>query len=208
MKTDNIFIYSSHRTPIDETDYEAVERKGLGHPDSICDGIAESISRAFSQYCLKRYGVILRHMLDKVAMQGGSSHVEFGSGEMLKPVTLFLNGRFTRTYRGKEIPYFEIAAEAAREHLKTILPLLDLDRWLVIVNNVHFSQGPGVVYGKDGSTRNERRYFFSIPKKEYLRYHDNGLRSNDTSTCVAYAPLSSLEKNSVAGRKYTQQPHL
>jgi S-adenosylmethionine synthetase len=34
--------------PIDET-AEAVERKGLGHPDTICDALAESFSRALSR---------------------------------------------------------------------------------------------------------------------------------------------------------------
>jgi len=35
---------------------EFVERKGIGHPDTICDGIAESISIALCQVYLERAG--------------------------------------------------------------------------------------------------------------------------------------------------------
>ena len=36
-----------HRQPvnIEKAPYEAVERKGLGHPDALCDAIAELASR-------------------------------------------------------------------------------------------------------------------------------------------------------------------
>jgi S-adenosylmethionine synthetase len=51
----------------------------------------------------------------------------------------------------------------------------------------------GVVYEADGSTQNERQFFFEIPQKEFAIFHDNSLRSNDTSTAVAYSPLSTTE---------------
>ena len=35
---------------------ELVERKGLGHPDSICDALAEELSRGLSHYCLAQFG--------------------------------------------------------------------------------------------------------------------------------------------------------
>ena len=34
---------------------ELVERKGLGHPDSICDALAEELSRSLSRYCLAQW---------------------------------------------------------------------------------------------------------------------------------------------------------
>ena len=34
---------------------EVVERKGLGHPDTIADGIAEFVSRRLSTYYLDRW---------------------------------------------------------------------------------------------------------------------------------------------------------
>jgi S-adenosylmethionine synthetase len=194
MKKENLLIYSSGLPRIDETEFEVVERKGIGHPDTFCDTIAEKVSQAYSLYCLKHYGTILRHMVDKIALSGGSSKVMFGGGEMQKPIRLYLNCRFTRTFQKESIPYLDIVKEVVREHFGNVLPLLNVDEWLTIIDNTHFAPGPGVVYDADGSTQNERQFFFEIPKKEFGVFHDNSLRSNDTSTAVGYSPLSNTEK--------------
>lgn len=194
MDKKNLLVYSSGMQKINDTEFEVVERKGLGHPDTLCDTIAEKVSQAYSQYCLKKYGIILRHMVDKIALSGGSAKVKFGGGEMQKPIRLYLNCRFTRTYQKETIPYLEIVKEVVYKHFGEVLPLLDLDKWLMIVDNTHFAPGPGVVYEADGTTQNERRFFFEIPEKEFAVFHDNSLRSNDTSTAVAYSPLSETEK--------------
>ena len=194
MNKKNLFISASNKPCIDNTDYEVVERKGIGHPDTLCDTIAEKVSQAYSQYCLNHYGIILRHMVDKIALSGGSAKVKFGGGEMQKPIRLYLNCRFTRTYQDETIPYLEIVTDVVHKHFGEILPLLDLDKWLMIVDNTHFAPGPGVVYEADGSTQNERQFFFEVPQKEFAVFHDNSLRSNDTSTTVSYSPLSTTEK--------------
>ena len=194
MNKENLLVYSSGTPSIDNTEFEVVERKGIGHPDTLCDTIAEKASQAYSQYCLKRYGVILRHMVDKIALSGGATKVRFGGGEIQKPIRLYLNCRFTRTYQQETIPYLEIVKETVYKHFGDVLPLLDLNQWLMIVDNTHFAPGPGVVYEDDGSTQNERQFFFDIPQKEFAIFHDNSLRSNDTSTTVAYSPLSATEK--------------
>ncbi len=194
MDKSNLLVYSSGKPYIDDTEFEIVERKGIGHPDTLCDTIAEKMSQTYSQYCLDRYGVILRHMVDKIALSGGAAKVKFGGGEMQKPIKLYLNCRFTRTYQQETIPYLDIGKETVYKHFGNVLPLLDLNQWLMIVDNTHFAPGPGVVYETDGSTQNERQFFFEIPKKEFAVFHDNSLRSNDTSTAVAYSPLSSTEQ--------------
>lgn len=194
MNKTNLLVYSSGKTGVDNTLFEIVERKGVGHPDTLCDTIAEKVSQAYSQYCLERYGIILRHMVDKIALSGGAVKVRFSGGEMQKPVKLYLNCRFTRIYQQETIPYLKIVKEVVYKHLGEVLPLLDLDQWLSIVDNTHFTPGPGVVYDADGSTQNERKFFFEIPQKEFAVFHDNSLRSNDTSTAVAYSPLSLTEQ--------------
>lgn len=194
MDKKNLLIYSSGTPRIDNIDFEVVERKGVGHPDTLCDTIAEKVSQAYSQYCQKRYGLILRHMVDKIALSGGAVKVKFGGGEMQKPIKLYLNCRFTRTWQQETIPYLEIVKDTVHRHFEEVMPLLNLDQWLMIVDNTHFAPGPGVVYEADGSTRNERQFFFEIPQKEFAVFHDNSLRSNDTSTAVAYSPLSTTEK--------------
>ena len=40
---------------------EIVERKGLGHPDSVCDAIAEEFSLALSRFYLEQAGELLHH---------------------------------------------------------------------------------------------------------------------------------------------------
>ena len=53
-------------------------RKGLGHPDTLADGIAESISIEFSKFTLKKYGAILNHWVDKVLITGAQGEIDFG----------------------------------------------------------------------------------------------------------------------------------
>ena len=193
MGLDNIVVSSSQRIPANETLYEVVERKGIGHPDTLCDAIAERISQAYSRYTLERFGAVLRHMVDKISLRGGSARVTFGGGTMRTPVHLHLNGRFTRQFELEQLPYLGIATEAILDVMHTAVPVLDTNQWLSIVDNTHFAQGPGVVYEADGSTRNERQFFFEVPREEYVRFHNNDLRANDTSTAVAYYPLSDTE---------------
>src|SRR5574344_1929244 len=45
---------------------EIVERKGIGHPDTLADKLAEELSRQYSIYCLDNFGCILHHNIDKL----------------------------------------------------------------------------------------------------------------------------------------------
>lgn len=189
-----INISTSNKLKINDTDYEIVERKGLGHPDNICDSIAEEISRNYSLFCLKNYGLILRHMVDKITVLGGSSKVSFGHGEMVHPIRILLNGRFTHQFNDEQIDYKQIVKLSIFNYFKRIFPLLDTDKWLEIIDNTHFSQGPGVVYDSKGNSLNERKNFFMVIDEKMAHLHNNNLRSNDTSTCVSYSPLSDLEQ--------------
>jgi S-adenosylmethionine synthetase len=207
MDKRNLHVFTNGNKRIDETTFEVVERKGIGHPDTLCDSIAEKISRAYSQYCLEHFGTILRHMVDKIALSGGASKVMFGGGEMQKPIKLYLNCRFTRTHQQETVPYLEIVNQVVRDHFSEVMPLLDSDNWLVIVDNTHFAPGPGVVYENDGSTKNERRFFFEVPKREFAIFHDNSLRANDTSTAVGYSPLSKTENMAILVEKTLNSPN-
>ncbi len=193
LQKNKINIWANGGQIIDKTPIEIVERKGIGHPDTICDVLAEKISNNYSLYCLENFGVVLRHMVDKIAILGGKSKVSFGSGEMIEPIRLLLNCRFTKNVNNINIPYLDICKQTIFDFFGEVMPTLDVKKWLVLVNNIHFSQGPGVVYDKKGKTANERAFFFSAPNKKYQNFHDNQVRANDTSTAVAYYPLSKLE---------------
>ncbi|MCS7130262.1 MAG: methionine adenosyltransferase, partial [Archaeoglobaceae archaeon] len=57
----NIVVEELIHTPIEEQKVELVERKGIGHPDSLADGIAESMSRELCKEYIKRFGVVMHH---------------------------------------------------------------------------------------------------------------------------------------------------
>lgn len=75
--------------------FEVVERKGIGHPDTLADGISESISRSLCRLYLEEFGSIMHHNLDKVLIVAGKSRPEFGGGEILQPPTVVVGGRAT-----------------------------------------------------------------------------------------------------------------
>ncbi len=76
--------------------FEVVERKGLGHPDTLADGISEAISRALSRFYLDEFGQILHHNVDKVLIIAGRSAPRFGGGSILKPPSVVVGGRATK----------------------------------------------------------------------------------------------------------------
>ena len=191
MKT---FIYVDKKCNINNKKFEVVETKGKGHPDNICDTLAEKISANYSKYCIEKYGVILRHMIDKLSILGGGSKVKFGGGEMIAPIRILINGRFTDRYRNEKINYMKIVTDTIRCYFKELFPILDIDNYLLIVDNTHHNEGPGVIYNNDNTTKNERMKFFeAIDDTDALR-HNNHNRCNDTSTTVSYYPMSKLEQ--------------
>ena len=115
-------------------DFEIVERKGTGHPDTICDSLAEEFSRSLSRFYLDRFGRILHHNLDKAILVGGEASPRFGGGEVREPIEFTLVGRATYRYRGedfrKEIE--ELYYETVRDWLRRNLPHLDIDRHIRI----------------------------------------------------------------------------
>ena len=63
----------------EEKDFEIVERKGVGHPDTLADALAEEISRVYSKYCLEKFGAVLHHNIDKLYIGAGWNTNSFGS---------------------------------------------------------------------------------------------------------------------------------
>ena len=102
------------RSPLDPgaNEVEVVERKGRGHPDTICDALSEEVSRALCRYYLERFGRILHHNVDKVLLVGGSSKPCFGGGEIIRPIEIFVAGRATAEWFGSVIPVAELAEDA------------------------------------------------------------------------------------------------
>ncbi|MFB6203330.1 MAG: methionine adenosyltransferase [Candidatus Nanohaloarchaea archaeon] len=168
---DSISIEKVGKDPVKDRKIELVERKGIGHPDSISDGIAESISRKLCQEYRDRFGRILHHNTDEVQLVAGESEPEFGSGEMKKPIYMVLAGRATKKHEGEVIPVDELAVEAAKEYIDDNFKRLDPE-------HVSFES-------RVGETSADLKSVFNS---------DGVPLSNDTSFGVGHAPLSPVEK--------------
>jgi S-adenosylmethionine synthetase len=178
-----IFITALSAPPAASLPVEMVERKGTGHPDTICDAIAEEFSRALSRHYLERFGLILHHNVDKGLLWGGAARPVFGGGEVVAPIELYLAGRATREVDGVKVPVEDIAAHAAREWLRNNLRALDADRHV----RIHCLVRPSS----------------SALVELFRRQSAAGLVcANDTSYGVGFAPLDDLENVVLEAEKY------
>ena len=74
-----VFVDELKQLPLEEQRLEIVERKGLGHPDYICDAIMDRVSVALCHEYLKRFGTILHHNADKSLLVAGEAEIRFGA---------------------------------------------------------------------------------------------------------------------------------
>lgn len=175
----NISIERLNQIPIERKEVEIVERKGIGHPDSVADGIAEAVSRELSRYYMREYNRILHHNTDQLEIVGGQSAPAFGGGKILEPCYIMLSGRATTTVNGERIPYKSIAIKAAKNYLRENFVHLDLDSDVMIDSRI----GHGSV---------DLRGLYDTSK----------LKANDTSFGVGFAPLSETERLVLSTEKY------
>jgi len=156
-------------------DVEVVERKGAGHPDTICDALAETLSRNLCREYQRRFGHILHHNVDKALLCGGRALPAFSGGRVMEPIRIFLAGRAVSKLGGEIVPIEDIAVEGSRVWLKANLHALDPDRHVHIEALVQ--QG-----SQDLQSLFSRQDAQGIPL------------ANDTSFGVGHAPLSALER--------------
>ncbi|MGB9906037.1 MAG: methionine adenosyltransferase [Candidatus Saccharicenans sp.] len=167
----------------EEMPVEMVERKGKGHPDSLCDGAAEELSVALSEIYRRETGRILHHNVDKAVLVGGSSSADFGGGRVVEPLQLYIVGRATRELNGKKIINDDV-----EKYLKK-----RIGDWMM------------------GQVPHLKAEYFDV--KLLIRSGSEDLvsifadderppRANDTSLAVGYAPLSELERLVLETEKY------
>ena len=169
----NIQIEALNQIPLEKQRIELVERKCLGHPDSIADGIAESISQALCKVYLEEFGVVLHHNTDQGEVVAGESCPKFGGGKMIRPIYVLIDGRATKQFNGVTVPTDAVAVEAAHAYLHKILPELNLTRDVMINSRL-------------GTGSTDLRDVFK-PRQGKVP------RSNDTSFGVGHAPFSDVE---------------
>lgn len=76
--------------------FAVLEKKGIGHPDTLAYGISESISRSLSKYYLDGFGQILRHNVDTGSDHCWTEFPRFGGSSISNPPSLGCRGRATR----------------------------------------------------------------------------------------------------------------
>ncbi|HLC26303.1 MAG TPA: methionine adenosyltransferase [bacterium] len=168
-----VLVEELRQLPVSRHQIEIVERKGIGHPDSICDGIMEAISQALSRRYLERFGSILHHNIDKALLVAGQVERTFGGGRVIRPMELIIGDRATFTAGGVRIPVEEICLETAktwfRKNLRHVNPESHVNYRVVLAPG---SEELRAIFDRREST---------LPG------------SNDTSAAVGYAPLSPTE---------------
>ncbi|OYT33403.1 S-adenosylmethionine synthetase [Archaeoglobales archaeon ex4484_92] len=170
----NIHIEEVTQTPVEDRAVEIVERKGIGHPDSLADGIAEAMSRELSREYIKRFNAVLHHNTDETQIVAGRSHPRFGGGELIQPIYVLLVGRATKFFEGEYIPTDKLAIRAAKKYIKERMKNLDPDFDMIF--DVRLGEG-------------------STDLQDVFRRRKGEISlSNDTSFGIGFAPLSETEK--------------
>src|SRR5512135_2179400 len=175
----NITIDELKQTPVEQQRVELVERKGTGHPDSICDAIMEQVSIALCREYLKTFGRILHHNIDKSLLVAGRTDPRLGGGTVSEPMRLVFGDRATAEYNGQRIDVGAIAETSAKDWLRHNLRFVDPDRHIVFQNEL-----------KAGSPE-----LTDIFDREVMG-------ANDTSAAVGYAPLTETERLVFAAERY------
>ena len=171
--TQGIVIHESPKIPAEQQRVEIVERKGKGHPDTICDAVAERVSIELSRAYVKRFGRILHHNIDKGLLVAGQVECRLGGGRVLEPMRLIIGDRAMNGVGRSALRVADIAVGAARDWFKHNLRHVDPER------NVRYQVELKPVSPELGGI---------------FRANRGPLVANDTSAAVGYAPLTPTER--------------
>lgn len=188
---DNSMAIYITKKKFSEPDFEFVERKGIGHPDTLSDALGEYLSAKYSEFTQNKFGAVLHHNFDKVGLLGGSSDVKFGKGTMTEPIRVLLNGRASTKFGDKEIDLKKMLTKWTQELLAEKLPMINVKKDLEFHYNLSSKSSPGKTTEKS-SEKGTRKYWFE-PRGLFDLQETKKLVSNDTSLGVGYAPYSNLE---------------
>ncbi len=185
MANKNIYVEGICEMPVPMRKIELVERKGIGHPDSVADALAEEVSKALCKMYKKEFGTVLHHNTDETQIAAGQASPKFGGGHIIDPSYILLVGRATTNItdvKTKDIhclPCKPTALAAARNYLKKTFPNLDVDSEVVL--DARLGQGSDDLRGV---------------------YKSSKILANDTSFGVGYAPYSITDRLVLTTEEY------
>jgi S-adenosylmethionine synthetase len=174
-----ILLEQLPNVPVARQHVELVERKGVGHPDSMCDAIMESVSVALSRAYVERADRVLHHNIDKGLLVAGQTIPALGGGRVIAPMRIIFGDRATVEWDGRKFPVEEIAETSAKRWLAEHLRFVDPEKHVVYQNEIK----PGSpelmdIFARDITT------------------------ANDTSAAVGYAPMTETECLVLAAEHY------
>jgi S-adenosylmethionine synthetase len=176
-----IIVTPLYHQPIEEREFEMCEHKGIGHPDTIVDGICEAASRELSKSYLQTFGAVLHHNLDKGLLVGGQSLPRFGGGTIVQPIKIIVCGRATALNGKNEVE--KIVVEAAKFYLEKNIRC-DLSNFQIATEIRNGSPNLKKIFEQKGA----------VPL------------ANDTSFGCGYAPYSRLEGSVLAISRVMKSP--
>ncbi len=168
----NLFINQLGRTALEDQFLEICERKGLGHPDTICDSVMNQISVELSKTYLDKFGLVLHHNVDKSLLAAGVAVPKFNGGAVLDPMKFVFGDRATFKVGDEEIPVNDIAAKSASDWMENNLRFVDPEKHVRFQSEIK----PG-----------------SMSLQDIFDRKGAFLGSNDTSAAVGYAPHTKME---------------
>ncbi|WP_152053801.1 methionine adenosyltransferase [Tautonia marina] len=180
---DEILLEQTHDPPMGQRPVEFVERKGLGHPDSICDHVMEAVSVALCRLYRQEAGRVLHHNVDKGLLIAGQTAPRPGGGVVEAPMRIVLGDRAVKVWAGRSLPVDELAVATARTWLREHLRFVDPDR--------HVTFQPEI---RPGSAELQGLFEGAVPT------------ANDTSVGVGFAPLSEVERLVLEAERWLNDP--
>ncbi len=179
----HIYVEGLNEIPTPMKKVEIVERKGIGHPDSVADALGEEVSKALCKMYKKEVGHVLHHNTDETQLAAGSAKPKFGGGNIIDPVYILLVGRATTFIDDgkviKDLPCKPTALKAARKYLDKTFPNLNVDSEVIL--DAKLGMGSDDLTGV---------------------YKTSGILANDTSFGVGYAPYSITDKLTLKTEEY------
>lgn len=125
-------INLTHRGPY-APPVEFVERKGVGHPDTICDHLADDLAKRLASDYIAKTGRVRPFNVDKAILAAGAIDIDFGGGTHRTVSKLVLVGK--ATFHPDYEPDKEALAVEYKQKLLALLPdagedAFEVELWL------------------------------------------------------------------------------
>jgi len=180
-----VIVEALPQAPLADRRLEVVERKGIGHPDTMCDSLVEAISIGLNRLYLDTLGTIPHYNIDKALLVAGQCDKAFGRGTVTRPIELIVGDRATFVVDGRPLPIADTARAAVDGWVRTHLPHLRAGQDL----RTTIALAPG---------SDELRGIFDAGT--------NAPNSNDTCGACGYAPRTPTEDLVLATERFLNSP--